>query len=186
MPKERFKPFAKKDNYWSKQRVEKGLKLKEVAELLELNEKIVAAYFSGFLMPADATITALCDLFGVDYNTGKLEFQHAHRQWKAEHNNGAVYKTPRRKPEKVFRRIVSSDKPETIAGESKINNAEDILTAVYSVVSCGEFIDIYNAVLGHSSDDVNIPAILYGKIKDYETYQKIIEMIGSTQGGVIQ
>lgn len=168
MRKDRNTPFTKKDNYWSKQRVEKGLKLREVAEMLGIREKLIAAYFSGFLMPKDDTIKALCDLFEVDYHTGRLEFQHAHRQWKAEHGNKAVYKTEKKK--KVFRQITSSNEP-------KINNAEDVLTSVYSVVSCGEFIDIYNAICGNKSAEVDIPAILYGKIKDYETYRKIIDLI---------
>ena len=150
--------YAKKDNFWSKQRVEKGMTLREIAELLGSDEKRVGAYFSGFIMPSKQTIKELCDLFGVDFKKGDLEFQHAHRQWKAEHGKKVSYSaSPRRKKD--------------------IENAEDVLESLYGNLSCKEFLDIYNAMIGNADDTVNPLAILYHKVDDYETYRKIIKII---------
>lgn len=106
MARKRKAAHAFKDNFWSKQRVEKGFTIKEIAELLGKHDTLVGMYFSGQQMPADNTIRELCDLFGVDFTTGQLEFQHAHRNWKAEH--------------KVT--LVSSAKSE----EPKCENIEDV------------------------------------------------------------
>ena len=85
MQKKTKAPHTFKDNFWSKQRVEKGMTIKEIAQLLGRCETQVGMYFSGQQMPNDTVIRELCDLFDVDFNTGNLEFQHAHRNWKAEH-----------------------------------------------------------------------------------------------------
>ena len=58
--------YACKDNFWSRLRAEKGIKIKEVAEYLHMSGGGVGAYFTGELMPSEDKINALCDLFDVD------------------------------------------------------------------------------------------------------------------------
>lgn len=149
--------YAKKDTFWNKQRVEKGLTLKEISELVGEKEKTVSAYFTGFLMPSDSTIKTLCDLFDVDFHTGNLEFQHAHRDYVGEHD--------------LTLKCSSKKK-----GKKELNSEEDVLDALYGVLSCKEFIDIYNAFDGYAGDTTDARRILYSKV-DYDTYNRIIEIL---------
>lgn len=150
-------PYARKDNFWSKTRVENKLTIAEVATAIGESEKIVASYFSGFLMPHDITVRRICDLFDVEFSKGKLEFENAHSKYKAEHKPTLKYSARKKKP-------------------GEINNVEDIFLNLYGLVSCSEFIDIYNAATGRADEEVDLMAILYGKV-DYKTFSKIISMI---------
>ena len=151
-------PYARKDNFWSKTRVESKLTIKEVAQVLGEDEKRVALYFSGQVMPHEASIRRMCDLFDVDFSYGKLEFENAHSKYKSEHHIPVKYSAKKKKP-------------------GEINNVEDVLTSLYGVVSCSEFIDIYNVATGRAGEDIDVMAILYGKIDDYKTFSKITHMI---------
>ena len=157
----RKSPYARKDTFWSKQRVEKRMTIKEIAETIGLPEKQVGAYFTGMLMPKEQTIRDLCELFDVDYHTGNLEFQHAHRNWRAEHGAPLKYSAKRGR-------------------KKSITSAEDILETLYQVLSCSEFIDIYNVIRGSASANVNPMRILYNKV-DYDTYTAITEILNNTR-----
>lgn len=150
-------PYTRKDNFWSKKRVENKMTIVEIADLIGENEKTVSCYFSGFLMPHDTSIKSLCELFSVDFETGKLEFQHAHTRYKAEHKATIKYTARKKKP-------------------GEINNIEDVFLNLYGVVSCSEFIDIYNTAVGRAREDIDLMGILYGKV-DYKTFSKIIKMV---------
>ena len=104
MQKKTKAPHTFKDNFWSRQRVEKRMTLKEVAEVLGLKESRVSMYFSGQNMPNEQFIRDVCDLFDVDYHTGNLEFQHAHREWKA-HQKATVISAPPAEPEKCENKV---------------------------------------------------------------------------------
>lgn len=150
--------YAKKDTFWNKQRVDKGLTTKEISEITGINEKNISAYFTGFLMPNEQTIRILCDLFDVDFRTGNLEFQHAHRQYKGEHNITAKYSSKKKK-------------------SGQIDTVEDVLERLYGTLSCSEFIAIYCVLTGTADETINPLKILYHKIDDYETYEKITQII---------
>lgn len=150
-------PYTMKDNFWSRKRVENKMTIAEIAELIGESDKTVSAYFTGFLMPHDNSIENLCELFSVDFATGKLEFQHAHRSYKAEHQRTLKYTARKKKP-------------------GEINNIEDVFLTLYGVVSCSEFIDIYNTAVGRAGEDIDLMGILYGKV-DYKTFSKIIKMV---------
>lgn len=154
--------YAKKDTFWNKQRVEKGLTLKEISELVGEKEKTVSAYFTGFLMPSDSTIKTLCDLFDVDFHTGNLEFQHAHKQYKAEHDLSLKYSSTQKSKKKNITPNITSD--------------EDILDALYGVLPRKEFLDIYKALYIAVDDSVDYRRILYNAV-DYDTYCKINKVI---------
>ena len=159
-------PHARKDTFWNKVRVEKGLTLKEVGEYLHLTTTPVGMYFSGQLLPNDNIIRQLCDLFDVDFTTGSLEFQHAHRAWKAEYNPRLKY-SAKGKDTPAFE--VKEDSKE------QIQFVEDVLNKLYGVVSCSEFVACYLTIIG-ATRDANISEILYGKV-DYETYCKVCEIV---------
>ena len=157
-------PYARKDTFWNKVRVEKNLTTKEIGEIIGQNDKTVSAYFTGLLMPKDYTVKALCDLFDVDYTTGHLEFQHAHQKYRAEHNPKLKYSSRDKK---------NTPKPKII------NSAEDVLESVYGVLTCKEFLDIYSVIIGNGGD-IDAMRILYRKV-DYDVYNKINKIIGGTK-----
>lgn len=70
-----------KDNFWSRKRIEKGLSGKEIADALGVNCTGVYNWFTGRNIPSDDNIRKLCELFEVDYKTGKQEFFNAHNEW---------------------------------------------------------------------------------------------------------
>lgn len=160
--------FARKDTFWNKLRVEKGLTTKEISELINEDDKKVSAYFTGFLLPNDQIIKELCELFDVDYNTGNLEFQHAHRQYRAEHNCTLKYSS---KSEKAH--LGKKHK-------RQLNTVEDILESLYTVLSCSEFLGIYNALTGSADESIDPFAIIYNKV-DYDTYKKIEAIINGAK-----
>ena len=148
-----------KDNFWSKLRVERNLTTKEIADYLGEGEKKTSAYFTGFLLPDDNTIRQLCDLFDVDFNTGNLEFQHAHRQYVAEH-----------------KRTLKSSAKTTTKQNKAINTVDDVIESLYGNLSCKEFIDIYELVKGNGSSDIDPRRIIYNKV-DYDTYNRINDIM---------
>lgn len=157
--------YARKDTFWNKQRVEKRLTFRELSEILGESDKRIAGYFSGFLLPNDTTIKQLCELFDVDYNTGNLEFQHAHRQYKAEHKLGLAYSSKKKSTtsnKKVTKKDITSD--------------EDILDALYGVLPRKEFLDIYKALYIAVDDSIDYRRILYNAV-DYDTYCTINKVI---------
>ena len=141
-------PYTTKDNFWSKQRIERGLTVKEIAHYLGMNEKTVSAYFTGYLLPDEPIIRALCDLFDIDYHTGNLEFQHAHREYK---------KDKREIKYSAKKSCVNVQTKDSSHVDNNVRCAEDILRKVYGVLSCDDFIAVYNIL-----QTVNFP-------NEYET-----------------
>ena len=156
--------FARKGNFWSEQRVKNNMQIKEVAEAIGRTESVVGMYFSGQNMPDDTTIRQICDLFDVPFDDGQLEFQHAHKNWKANHGEGLKFSA----------KVPYQKKTKKIAPTS-INTAEDVLNALYGELPCNDFVAIYNLIMGNDTN-VDPLAILYGKV-DYETYCAIIKLI---------
>ena len=153
-----------KDNFWSKLRIEKNYSLQEIAEVVGMSDASIGQYFTGATIPSIPVIHDLCDLFDVDYDTGELEFQRAHADWKAEHKRTVKYSA----------RVLYNKKSNT-PDTKDISNAEDVLNAIYGKVSCSDFVAIYNLIMGNTTD-VDPLEILYGKV-DYDTYYKIIKII---------
>lgn len=145
-------PYTMKDNFWSKQRIERGLTVKEIAQYLGKNEKTVSAYFTGFLLPEESIIRALCDLFGIDYHTGNLEFQHAHREYRKDKRElkYSAKKSCVNVPTKD-----SSNVDENVRCDENVKCAEDILRKVYGVLSCEDFIAVYNLLQTLQTDNVH-------------------------------
>lgn len=75
-----------KDTFWSKKRVENDITVVELANYLNRSRAITGAYLTGFAMPDNDVIKALCNFFDVDLFEGKKEFENAHKRYFAEHN----------------------------------------------------------------------------------------------------
>lgn len=159
-------PYARKDNFWSKKRVENGVTLKDVAKLIGSTETAVGMYFSGQLMPNESIIRALCDLFDVDFNTGYVEFQHAHRNWKAERHSTVKHSV------KMNKETVCDEVAE-IPCEDATKNVETILEQLYGELSCKDFVAVYDCIMRGRQNTVNLAELIYGKF-DFITYNKIL------------
>ena len=154
--------FARKGNFWSEQRVKNNIQLKDVAQAVGMSENAVGMYFSGQNMPNEGIIRQICDLFDVPFSEGQLEFQHAHKTWKAEHGAKLAY---------------SAKKPyQKKTTKTEINTVEDVLEALYGSLSCADFIAIYDFIKMDNITGIDPLEVLYGKV-DFETYQKIIKLI---------
>lgn len=147
---------AYKDTYWNKVRVEKGFKLREVAEYLGIKLGLAGMYFSGQILPPDNTVHKLCEYFDVDYNSGQLAFQHAHRTWVAEHQ---------RKPKVKAEKKADTPKSAQILSES-------VLDLIYGKVPRKDF----QAILGGTVEVTGILELVYG-IVDHKTYTQIEKLI---------
>lgn len=159
-------PYARKATFWNKKRIENKLTLKEIGQSIHKHESITGMYFSGQLLPPDSVIRELCDLFDVDFNTGNLEFQHAHRDWKAEHHASLAYS--------ARETVKPVDKAET-APATVTFKAEDILSKLYGVLSCADFLKVYDSFIKGQSV-ANLAELIYGKF-DFATYTKILETV---------
>lgn len=159
-------PRTYKDNFWSRERVEKNLKIAEVADMLGYTRSRVSMWFSGQLMPSDATVAEICKLFEVDFNEGQLAFQKAHLEWKAEHGRAVKYSA--KKP-------ASSEKKNEV---SKVHNVADVIRTLYGKVSCEAFIAIYNTIADGRPGDCDIERLIYALV-DFDTYQQIVNTMKS-------
>lgn len=156
-----------KDNFWSRKRVEAGLHVKDVANLLNMASSSVGEYLTGQVIPPEPVIKALCLLFDVDYDTGELEFQRAHRAWKSmrEHKDYKVISA------KTLR-------AEALASEVKEEPAMTKFTEeLYSVIYGKVTFEQYEEIRKGQFDGVRILSYIYGKV-DYATYIELEELLG--------
>ena len=178
---------AFKDNYWSRKRVENGVKIIEVANLLGCKRSTAGAYFTGLLMPPDRDIETLCDWFGVDFTRGKSEFNKAHKAYDAELKRKLCISARKPKvnttkkevePKAVEQKEVAKvEKAETATNTNKVCDVMEICKLVYGRVGCEEYNQIYNTVKANG----NIPLdLVYGKV-DRITY----ELIRDIQNGKV-
>jgi len=149
-------PHARKDTFWNKIRVEKGFTIREVSEYLHKSETQTGMFFSGQLMPNDVVCKQLCDLFDVDFNNGNLEFQHAHRAWKAETSLSLKYHAQKK--------TETSDKFEEVPNtQSEVT--DELLKTFIACYTANEVIGEVTA----------ISATLYGK-SEFGSYEIKVEI----------
>ena len=157
-----------KDNFWSRKRVEAGLHVKDVANLLNMASSSVGEYLSGQFIPPVPIIRAFCDLFDVDYDTGELEFQRAHRAWKSmrEHKDYKVISAETLRAEVLV--------PEVAKEEPAVTKfMEDLYSVIYGKVTYEQYEEIRKGKF----DGVRILSYIYGKV-DYATYIELEELLG--------
>lgn len=176
-----------KDTYWNKLRVERGFKLKEIAEVLDMHVGTIGAFFTGQAMPNDKAVADMCDLFGVGFLEGRRQFENAHKAWDAEHKR--VYRLPAVKSQGITAEVkvdesrieevlaVAEEFNKKVAGKTEEPElavvSDNIFEMVYDVLDYDEFNEFFNAVAGQSGDPLRL---IFHKV-DFKTYRKIAEII---------
>ena len=156
--------WASRDTFWNVERVKKGYKIKEIAELLDLKEKTASAYFTGFLLPDDDVIAKFCDLFGVDFMRGKGEFYRAHVEYKNAHDR--TYKV------RYAGIPVPAEDTEPVVKKTKADNVGDlVLEMLYGKIPYTDF----KILTGQVMSGADILECVYGKV-DFETFLKVVKV----------
>ena len=160
----RRKPFTFKDNYWSRKRVEKGYTVKTIAKKTGINNKTLTSYFTGLSLPKPYAIASICDLFGVDYEEGRVQFERAHRAYEESHRKGrrlVCSARVRYQPKKKYKKHKDSANAVSVS-------TSDILPILYGKIPYADYI----ALVTESKVTSEILSSLYGKV-DFETYMKL-------------
>lgn len=150
------------DNFWSKLRVDKNITVREIAEMLGMKEKAISAYFTGFIMPDEDTVRELCELFEVDFNTGYLEFQHAHKNY-----------TPSKRTSTSYTHTPSLD---TTTDEHYLGTTLGLLERLYTVVPFKDFITLFTLFSSVPDGKVNVAELAYKQVS-FDTYMLLLRIV---------
>lgn len=162
---------AYKDTYWNTLRVERNIKIKEIAEYLHISLTSAGAYFSGQLMPKDLQITQLCGLFDVEFTTGKEEFRKAHALWKSERKRSGV-KVQSGKKDKTAEIEITVDMTAPQFEEPSADNL-DIIKLLYGKLSYELFMSVRGLLKNREGD---VLELVYGKVS-YKEFKQIQEAL---------
>lgn len=177
---------SRKYTFWNTIRNESGLTIVEVAEGIgkPKSRVVVGKYFTGEVMPNDETITALCNLFDVEFERGKEEFSKAYDAW---HNRlPSTPETPI--AEEVPVPEIQEEEPEDTLtapiGNLQIQPTpevadvpeQDIGKLVYGKVDYDEFNMIKDCIDRGDNTEIILETI-YGKVncKAYNTVYDLIK-----------
>ena len=166
------------DTFWNLLRVEKNYKLDELSDVTGHTRWDISNWFTGKRMPNDYIIQEFCDLFGVNFKEGKLEFERGYATFHGR-DGKTIATAPRKACKDVVDKVnavVSRDKtvepvktsvevkvetePETPTTRSKIQRISERL---YGVLNYADFITM--TVMWNR--DKSLEAILtwlYGKV----------------------
>ena len=152
-------------NFWNDKRIEYGMTLQDVSDLLGIKRGSISGYFSGFCLPDEQVLSAFCELFNVDVDKGRSEFLSAYSIWGKEHPDytecGRTYKKITNVPADV-------EQPKVTPAIDK-----DIISElIYGKVEYEDFITI----LETANNGGDILRNLYGKV-DYTSYLRIKEAL---------
>jgi len=87
------------NNYWSNLRVERNLRIVEIAEKTGIPRGSLGNYFTGKLMPKDHVIEKICELFDVSFLEGKSEFYNGYMSYQATHKQEMIKKNSTSNPD---------------------------------------------------------------------------------------
>ena len=164
-----------KNTFWSKLRVKQNFTIDEVKEYLELQGykpcySAIGMYFTGQLEPSKLISDCLCEMFDIDKDEGYLEFQHAHREWKAENDTKKLVSSAK-KPYVPKRKKKSAETETTTPSDfGNKNTVTETTPQVIEIVPNNAIINQAIELLMNRKDMVL--DIVYGKV-DRETYKKI-------------
>lgn len=166
--------YACKDNFWSRLRAEKGIKIKEVAEYLHLSGGTVGAYFTGELMPSEDKINVLCDLFDVDSVLGAREFKKAHDKWVSESHKAKMI---------VGGKVEQKEPTKETVEEPTENvctiNGYAVCELLYGLLPYADYTIVYEGFMLGDFDGKDIEDVfkfLYGKVS-YDIYCEVIKLV---------
>lgn len=91
------KAHARNNTFWNEERVKRGWSYDTLSSKLNIPKSTLARWFVGIGAPSDDDqIMALCNLFGVDFDTGYNHFYRSQRNWDA-FNTGRFWDNLRHK-----------------------------------------------------------------------------------------
>lgn len=155
------KPKTYKNTFWNNKRVGNGVTLQELSECLSVDYTQLSHWLTGQSMPSNDYVKKICDLFGVDYNEGLVEFHKAHEQWEQEHSKN-----------KSANKMHKEDTP-VVSSQNIV--PDDIMKSLYGVLSYEDFKEMLLGGLC-SSDPSAILGSIYGKV-DYNAYVAVANII---------
>lgn len=162
---------AFKDTYWNRLRVERNIMHKELAEYFGVSVSTVGGWFSGQLMPNDLMIKRACELFDVEFATGKEEFRKAHALWKCERQRSGI-KIQSGKKDKTSGVKITVDMTAPQFEEPSVDNL-DIIKLLYGKLPYDLFMSV-RSILKHQDGDVL--ELVYGKVS-YKEFKQIQEAL---------
>ena len=168
-------------NFWTEKRNSAGVTNTDIREYLKLSKDTttIAKYFTGEIMPKDDTIKAICNMFDVDFATGKAEFEkinadyHNKPQKTAEVANTVVPSVtvaPVVVPETTTKKKSETIKPD-------IN--DDVIKCIYGEVSYDEFFTIKDLIDSNTGDE-RLLELIYGKV-DCDIFNKVWDIVNHAQ-----
>lgn len=166
---------AFRNNFWNQKRIEVGLRLRDVAEATGIKHNTLGNYFTGYSMPNDDAIKAICDLFDVDEVRGKSEFTRMHNSWDAQHKRTLALSARKDKPKKNNEISVTNTAADKVDDTYKIAEINITLgNAIYGKVDYDTFLKVLDAA--YKSDKSTIGEALYG-VLDYDTWLTVTNLL---------
>ena len=156
-------------NFWRHKIAGKGMSCKDLSVMLGKPYSTTSAYFSGFCMPDNDVIVALCKEFNVDYDRAVEEFTKIHDAWGLSHpdyeRSGVTYKI---KPKQTAVQVIEEKAATTPVKECKSLDVMYCLKKIYSKVSCEEFMQAEQLKTSYT----DFIRFVYGKV-DLDTFNEI-------------
>lgn len=171
----RRKSKTSKHTFWSDKRVENDISLEELGETIGVSYTLLGKYLTGQCYPPTSVITALCDLFSVDYDEGTAEFKKAFKGWKSskrEYKKKKLIDEDRRAVVPVRSADGGTD-----ASVSPTDAPENVLRAVYGELGYDDFVTLQETVRG------GMPTLefLYNSKIDFDLFVKVTKLIAKEE-----
>ena len=154
------KPRASILTFWTKKRLENGLTLEDLSELMKIGYSTLSKELTGEKAMPPENVAKLCELFDVGLREGKRQAKIAHSAWVVSHRlteNDSEDEMP----------IVPAD---TVTEE--VDVSDSILRKIYGNIPYDDFLTIQeNGVKSRETLE-----ILYDKV-DFDTFMKLLDVI---------
>ena len=133
-------PSTKYDTFWVRIWQKSELSSKEIGDKLHVTGAAVRNWFSGRYMPDDFSISNLCELFNIDYATGKSEFLDAHEAYWANRDT---------KTTKVPTVVITEDDDKSEELPEEVHKTfDEVLRLLYKKVDYATFMRVYEVLKG--------------------------------------
>lgn len=177
------------DTFWNMLRVENNCQLSDLVEATGYKMYKISGWFTGKWMPSDSVIEEFCSLFGVDFDTGKLEFERGYSIFHSR-DGKTVSTRPRRANKEVLDKVSTySDvhsnaiSIEPVAKTETDDKVQKITEILYGKLSYSDFMQlaIQLAITTDSKAQLeNILTWAYGRRGiDVDVFIKIAAIVNS-------
>lgn len=140
------------NNPWNQRRIDRNLTYSDLAKEVNIPEKVLNNIFCGMQIAKPDMVDALCKYFGVDPETGYLEFQHIHNARKAAFplekklNSARVKKPSKKRTEQSSEKQPETDSPKSKKNDVRRITASDFLAHFYGKISHSDYEILRSAV----------------------------------------